>query len=171
MRAAPAVIILAVVAALSGCSSKGLMDLRTNSEGPDEFMILPSKELEQPDNYSALPAPTPGGANRTDPNPNAEAVAALGGSPSALNAQGIPAADGALVTQTSRYGVEPDIRMTLAEADAEFRRKQSRGTRVRLFPVDRYSQAYRGSALDPFEEAERFRRAGFQTPTSPPLKP
>ena len=171
MRAVPAVIFLAAVVALSGCSNRGLMDLRSNSEGPDEFMILPAKELEQPASYSALPEPTPGGANRTDQNPNADAVIALGGSGAALNAQGTPASDSALVTQASRHGVEPDIRTTLAEADAQFRKRQARGTRIRLFPVDRYEQAYRRSALDPFAETERFRRAGFQTPSSPPVTP
>ena len=76
-----------------------------------------------------------------------------------------------LVAQASRFGVPGDIRAALAERDAAFRKRQSRGTRIRLFPVDRYRQAYRREALDPFEEAERFRRSGFQTPTSPPERP
>jgi hypothetical protein len=147
------------------------MDLRTNSEGPDEFLIIPNKELTLPENLSALPEPTPGGSNRVDQNPIGDAVAALGGRPAALNAEGVPASDGALVAQASRFGVPGNIRTELAERDAEFRRRQSRGTRIRLFPVDRYQQAYRRDAIDPFEEAERFRRSGLQTPTSPPVRP
>ena len=164
---------LIVVAALltAGCSSKGLMDLRTNSEGPDEFLILPSKELTIPTDLSALPTPTPGGANLVDRDPVGEAVAVLGGRPEALGAQGVPASDGALVAQASRFGVNSDIRASLAESDAKFRKRQKRGTRIRLFPVDRYRQAYRRSALDPFEEADRFRRSGLKTPTSPPERP
>lgn len=161
-----------IALSLAGCSSRGLMDLRTDSEGPDEFLILPSKELVVPDNLAALPEPTPGGANRTDQNPQGDAIAALGGRPEALvPGNSVPAADSALLAQTRRYGVPGNIREDLAQADSEFRRRQSRGTRIRLFPVDRYKQAYRRDAIDPFEQAEQFRRSGVQTPTSPPVRP
>ena len=162
-------IILAVtLLGVAGCSQRGLMDLRTTSEGPDEFLILPNKPLEIPDNLAALPQPMPGGVNRVDQNPLADAVAAMGGRPSALDATAVPASDGALVAQTSRYGVPGNIRETLAEQDAEFRRRQARGTRIRIFPVDRYKQAYRRELNDPFQENQRLRASGVQTPTSPP---
>ena len=168
MRSVPVLIIVAMAAAVSGCSSKGLMDLRTNSRGPDEFLVLPSKPLTVPENLAALPAPTPGAANRTDQNPTGDAVAALGGNPATLNDTAVPAADAALVAQASRYGVPGNIRTTLAEADAKFRDRQRRGTRVRLFPVDRYSQAYRRDKIDPFQQTRTMRNSGLQTPTSPP---
>lgn len=171
MRISRFAIILLAAVAVAGCSNKGLRDLRHNGEGPDEFLILPNKPLSQPQDFSTLPTPTPGGGNLVDQNPKADAVVALGGKASALDAQGVPASDGALVAQVSRHGVSPAIRTTLAEADAKFRKRQSRGTRIRLFPVDRYVQAYRRSALDPFDEVDRFRRAGLGTPTSPPEKP
>lgn len=171
MQRALGIIVLALAVGVAGCSKKGLMDLRSSTNGPDEFMILPNKPLEQPQEYSSLPQPTPGGANLVDPNPKAEAVAALGGRPATLDAQGIPASDSALVAQVSRNGVPRDIRTTLAEADAKFRKRQARGTRIRLFPVDRYRQAYRRSALKPFDVTEQFRRSGFQTPSSPPERP
>ena len=171
MRIALGIIVLALAMGVSGCSKKGLMDLRTNSQGPDEFLILPVKPLTIPADRTSLPTPTPGQANLTDQNPNADAIAALGGNPARLGDQGIPATDGALVTQASRHGVPADIRTTLAEADQKFRDRQRRGTRIRLFPVDRYAQAYRRSKIDPFDEVERYRRSGFQTPTSPPEKP
>ena len=164
------VAIVVLTLAVAGCSNRGLMDMRTNSEGPDEFLILPAKELTVPENLAALPTPTPGGANRTDQNPVGDAVIALGGRSEALVPQGVPASDGALVAQASRYGVPGNIRQDLAEADAEFRRRQRRGTRIRLFPVDRYQQAYRRDAIDPFVEAERYRRSGLQTPSAPPLR-
>lgn len=169
-RAFPALILIAGLA-VAGCSKKGLMDLRTNSNGPDEFLVLPTKPLEQPKSYSELPEPTPGGSNRTDQNPNADAVAALGGRPGALVPQGVPASEGTLVAQASRYGVPAGIRGELSEEDAKFRERQSRFTRIRLFPVDRYRQAYKRYSLDPFRETERYRRAGLQTPTSPPARP
>ena len=122
MRKATGIVILVLAAGIAGCSNKGLMDLLSSTNGPDEFLVLPNKPLEQPSEYSSLPQPTPGGGNLIDPNPKADAVAALGGRPSSLDAQGIPASDSALVTQVSRNGVPRDIRATLAAADAKFRK-------------------------------------------------
>lgn len=169
MRIPLSMIVLAGAVAVAGCSDKGLRDLRAPGTGPDEFMIMPVKPLTMPPDTQVLPAPTPGGENLTDIHPEQEAIAALGGRPEAMVASGgIPASDGALVTAASRNGVEPNIRDTLARQDAEFRRRQGRMTRIKLFPVDRYSQAYRKQALDPFPVTEAFRRRGYETPTSPP---
>jgi len=168
MRVPLGAIILIGLVAVAGCSKKGLRDLRPNGPGPDEFMILPNKPLTAPKDYQVLPAPTPGGANLVDPHPKAEAIVALGGKASALTPDGVPASDGALVSQASRYGVPANTRVSLAETDAKFRKRQSVMTRIRLFPVDRYEQAYRRDALSPFEETNRFRRSGFGTPSSPP---
>ncbi|MGR3562514.1 MAG: DUF3035 domain-containing protein [Heliomarina sp.] len=168
MRTALGIIVVAL--AVSGCSQKGLMNLRSDSYGPDEFLILPNKELEIPDNLNALPEPTPGMGNRVDPNPKADAVAALGGNPATLGQTAVPSGDGALIAQANRYGTPGSIRTELAAADAEFRRRQSRGTRIRLFPVDRYQQAYRREAIDPFEMNSRYRASGYMTPTAPPVE-
>lgn len=160
---------LTLMAALPGCSSKGMMDLRTNSDGPDEFLVLPSKPLQIPQNIAALPAPTPGGSNITDPTPSADLVAALGGNPNVLDATGVPVGDSALVAQASRYGVDGEIREELAEADARFRKRASFLGRIRLTPIDRYSQAYRRQDIEPFDEIERYRASGYPTPSSPPF--
>lgn len=170
MRAMRIVGMTALIAALAACSgNKGLRTLNSSKDGPDEFRVLPVKPLQEPTSFTALPVPTPGGVNRTDPNPNADAVAALGGRPAALQAgDRIPSADGALVRQAGRYGVTPNIRGELAAADADFRRRQARWTQLRIVPVDRYQQAYRSEALDPYAEAARFRRAGIPTPAAPP---
>lgn len=159
---------LGVAMALAGCTDKGLVQIRNTGDGPDEFMVMPVEPLEPPPDFDVLPAPTPGGTNRVDTNPKAEAVTALGGRASALSATEIPASDGALVNYSARYGVPSNIRQSLAETDAEFRRRQTRGTRLKLFPVDRYEQAYRRQRTDPFQETWRFRRIGAETPTSPP---
>jgi len=164
-----AVVAVLVAGGLSGCANKGLRDLRTNSAGPDEFLVMPVKPLSQPASYRDLPTPTPGGTNLVDTNPRADAVVALGGRASALNPDGgIPGADGALVTAASRYGVSSDIRLSLAESDAEFRKKKGRFANVKLFRVDRYNQAYRFEALSAYDEEWRFRNAGIATPTAPP---
>ncbi|MEM6305690.1 MAG: DUF3035 domain-containing protein [Pseudomonadota bacterium] len=153
--------------ALGACANDGLRDLQTDQKGPDEFLINPVKPLEQPTRFDTLPPPTPGGANRTDRSALAEGVVAFGGRPQSADA-GIPASDGALVQHVSRRGVNPNIRAKLAEEDADFRRRKQRFTQFRIVPVDRYNQAYSRQALDAAAEAERWRRAGARTPSSPP---
>lgn len=169
MRMPHIAILLGFALVLAGCADNGLKTVRKPGNGPDEFLVLPSKPLTAPESYTFLPPPTPGGANLTDQNPNADAVAALGGNPAAVASAGsIPSSDAALVTSASRYGVPPDIRVTLAEEDADFRRRRGRLTNIRLFNVDRYADVYRRQAIDPNSELQRYRSAGAVTPTAPP---
>ena len=81
-RAVIAVAAMVTLAACGGDRDPQLMNLRAG-QGPDEFAIVPPKPLEMPENLSELPDPTPGGFNRTDQNPEADAVIALGGRPGA----------------------------------------------------------------------------------------
>ena len=152
---------------VAGCANVGLRQLESNSKGPDEFGIQPVATLEAPANYSELPTPTPGGANRTDRSAVADGVKAFGGNVGDPNGP-IPARDGALVQHASRLGVSPSIRATLAQTDADFRRRKSRLTQYRIVPVDRYNQAYRRQALDAQAEQRRWRGAGARTPSAPP---
>ncbi len=155
-----------ITACVGACANTGLRDLRSNSRGPDEFIIEPKAPLQTPDDLTALPTPTPGQGNLTDNDPLADAVVALGGRPSTGTA--VPASDGALVTAASRFGVTPNIRQDLAEADEQFRRRQARFTQIRLFPEDRYLQAYQRERLDAAAAAAQWRRAGARTPSFPP---
>lgn len=171
MRAARGVLALAGVAilALAACGSSGdprLMNLRKTGRAPDEFGILPPKALSMPENLAELPTPTPGGGNRTDPTPEADAIAALGGKPGLSGT--VPAADGALVTQASRFGVTPGIRQELAATDLEFRRKNNGKLLQRLAGSNVYFDAYKDQSLDQYAELERWRRAGAKTPSAPP---
>lgn len=165
MRRIAFLILLPLV--LVACSNQGLRDLRTNSDGPDEFMVQPVKPLEQPSDLTALPAPTPGQANLTDRSALNEGIEAFGGRPEAAGG-GIPASDGALVRHASRLGVQANVREDLAETDAKFRKRKARFTQFRIVPVDRYNQAYRRQALDQDAEWRRWRRAGARTPSAPP---
>ena len=163
---------LVLCLALAACGERDIR-LRnlssTGGEGPEEFAVLPVKPLEQPESYNALPVPTPGASNRTDPTPIADGVAALGGNPARLAEGGpVPASDGALVRHAARNGVPQDIRQTLASEDLEFRSRQSRFTRIRIFRTDRYAQAYRRMTLDASAEAARWRARGVPTPSAPP---
>jgi hypothetical protein len=152
---------------VAGCANVGLRDLRSNSNGPDEFGIQPVASLQSPASFSELPAPTPGGANRADRSALAEGAEAFGGRLGDPNAA-VPASDGALVRHASRLGVTQNIRGTLAESDAKFRSRKERFTQFRIVPVDRYNQAYRKEALNARAEQNRWRNAGARTPSAPP---
>lgn len=163
-------LLLVLALALSACGGgrPGMLNLRGDKVGPDEFSVLPGKPLQSPTDLSSLPEPTPGGANLTDPTPNADAVAALGGNPAALGGTGIPASDGALVNHSARHGVQPGVREELAAADQA--RREGRG----FFPTfgnlgnARYYRIYRNDRLDQEQELLRLRALGLKTPSAPP---
>jgi hypothetical protein len=154
---------------VSACSSTDqaprLMNLRSGPDGPDEFAILPPKALENPADMTVLPEPTPGGGNRTDPNPQAEAIAALGGKAGNL---GGTASDRALIAYAARGGVAADIRTELAQEDLQFRQKNQGRPLERLFAVPTYFRVYGRFALNAYDELARWRAAGVATPSAPP---
>lgn len=169
MRPASSVIICLIAAlGLSACGESSLRDLNDPAAGPEEFSILPTKELQEPANYAALPVPTPGQANLVDPTPKADAVAALGGNPARVSDTGIPSSDSALIASASRYGVPANIRATTSAEDAEFRKRRGRFTNIRLFKTDRYADVYKRQILDSNRTLDVFRRAGRKTPAAPP---
>ncbi|MBP0481575.1 DUF3035 domain-containing protein [Sagittula salina] len=179
MRAAHLAIIATIGAlALSGCTSRfgagasrPLHDLRANSGEPEEFAIVPNKPLELPQTFAELPQPTPGGANRTDQTPQADAVAALGGNPAATVARGgtVGAGDQSVVQAASRYGRDGQIRETLAAEDENYRKRKGLFT-WSLVPRDNYSAAYKRQKLDPYAWLQRYRAAGARTPAAPPVE-
>ncbi|MDO8985144.1 DUF3035 domain-containing protein [Cypionkella sp.] len=168
MRSAKVVLAFAGAAllALAACSDKApdLMNLRSDSNGPDEFAILPPKALDLPISLADLPAPTPGGANLTDPNPQGDAITALGGTPPATNG----VSDAGLYNYATRQGVTPGIRATLASEDLEFRKKNNGRPLERLFNLNVYYKAYAKQSLDQHAELARWRAAGARTPSAPP---
>lgn len=154
---------------LAACSGDGhLRHYINNSNGPEEFGIVPTKPLEMPADMTALPVPTPGATNRVDPTPQADAVVALGGKASALQASGVPSSDSALVTYAGRDGVDPAIRAKLAAADAKFRKHEARWSGLNPFGIDRYYEAYKKYSLDADAVAEKYRKLGYPTPSYPP---
>ena len=166
-----AFLILAAVG-LSACGGYErdikLRDVRSVSPGPDEFGILPGKPLQEPQSFAELPTPTPGSVNRTDQNPLADGVAALGGRADRPQNKGVPAGDGALVRHASRNGVDPNVRADLAAEDEDFRKRRSRFTRIRLVRQDLYNKVYKRETLNARREWNRYRRVGARTPTAPP---
>ena len=161
-------ILLAATLGLAACGSDNpsLLNIRQQpGEGPDEFGILPTKPLETPADLSVLPEPTPGGRNLTDPTPEADAYAALGGNAAALSRA---STDGALLSHAVRFGRSPNIRETLAAEDLEYRRQNDGRLLERLFNVNVYFDAYEPFELDQHAELARLRRLGVRTPAAPP---
>jgi hypothetical protein len=156
---------LCAVLLLGACAERTpeLFNIRSEDRTPDEFSILPSQPLILPEDLSALPPPTPGGPNRADRRPQAEAIAALGGNPA-----GGAGADRALVAAVSRYGVQAGIREQLAAEDLAYRRANDGLFLERLFNVNVYYDAYRPQSLDQYRELARLRRAGVRTVAAPP---
>ncbi|MDE0344277.1 MAG: DUF3035 domain-containing protein [Boseongicola sp.] len=157
-----------LIPALAACAGgePGLMNIgRDRAGGPDEFGIIPTKPLELPEDLAALPEPTPGRANLTDPTPEGEVAAALGGDIGAL-ARG--ATDSALLAHATRHGVDGNIRADLAVADLEFRRDNQGRVLERLFDVNVYFRAYEEMALDQHAELARLRSLGIRTSAAPP---
>lgn len=157
-----------VVAACSRDRDITLTRFKNKDSGPDEFSIVPGKPLQKPESYTTLPPPNPGGPSRTDQNPKAEGIAALGGDPAAMARTGVAPADAGLVRHAARYGTDPAIRQRLRAEDEQIRREYGRRNILRIGPRDDYTDAYKRQWLDSQAELERLRRAGVRTPTAPP---
>jgi hypothetical protein len=160
---------LILLMALGACErgEPNLMNLGADRRGPDEFAIVPTQPLQAPPSFAQLPEPTPGGRNLVDPDPRAEAVAALGGRMPAAGS-GVPSADGAIIAHAGRFGTSDSIREELAAEDLQFRRRNQGRVLERMFGVNVYSRAYSGQMLDSQAELERWRRAGARVPSAPP---
>ena len=161
--------LLSAAMLLSACapSPPHLMNLRSSTDGPDEFAVLPPKSLQMPTDLTGLPQPTPGGANLTDRNPASDAIVALGGKV-AVPTAGYPAADAGLVGFADRFGTSADIRSQLAEEDLVWRQKHQGLLLQWLFALPTYFQAYAPLSLDPYAELAYWRALGVSTPAAPP---
>jgi Protein of unknown function (DUF3035) len=150
--------------ALAGCGEGGIAGgLRSAGVGgkPDEFMVLPTRPLEMPESFAALPPPTPGAVNRVDYRPHAEAVSGLTGRPQVQGSGG-----GALVAATGPR--DPAIRTQLAQEDVVWRQTHRGRLLERLFSKDREALVYRPMVLNAPEAFVDQRARGRQVPAAPP---
>ena len=161
-------LVFGVAACGGGDKDVTLTRLQNPGEGPDEFLITPGKPLQEPQSYSALPAPAPDGANRTDRDPKAEGIEALGGNPDATASGDVPPRDSGLLRHAGRFGTQTGIRQTLRAEDREIRRNYGRRNILRIGPRDDYTEAYKQQWLDAQAEQRRLRRAGVAVPSAPP---
>ncbi|MBC7131621.1 MAG: DUF3035 domain-containing protein [Roseovarius sp.] len=167
------VLVFMAAALVAGCGGRdrevSLANIRHTGNGPDEFSIIPGKPLEMPQDMAALPTPIPGGPNRTDQDPLADGVAALGGNLAVIRTETPSPAHAGLLAHATRYGRDPAIRQTLAVEDREIRSRYGRVNVLRgIMPGDDYVQAYERQWLDAQAEERRLRRAGVRTPAAPP---
>jgi hypothetical protein len=152
--------------ALAGCQEGGLAGaLRSAGVGgaPDEFLVLPTKPLEMPENLAALPPPTPGAVSLVDPRPELDAVAALTGRPAAPGS----GSAGGLIARSGP--VDPQIRQRLAAEDALYRQEGRGRLLERLTNNDPDSRIYENMRLDANVEFDRLRSRGVRVPAAPPL--
>jgi hypothetical protein len=163
-RAIAGAALLAAALALAGCAEGGLAGtLRSAGIAgtPDEFMVLPTRPLEMPQDLTALPPPTPGAVNRVDYRPHAEAIAGLTGRPTAATASGA-----ALVARVGP--ADPNVRAQLAAEDVAWRQTHRGLLLERVFSRDRDTLVYREMLLNAPAEFERLRAVGVQVPAAPP---
>ena len=165
VRVVAAPLLLLAALAISACGGGGLAgSLRDAGVGstPDEFMVLPTKPLELPENLGSLPPPTPGARNRVDFEPRAEAVASLtGAQPRAVGADGRE-----LVVRAGPSA--PQIRAQVLVEDIEYRQNNRGFLFERWFSRDQEAVIYQNMILDAPEEFERARSRGVRVPAPPP---
>lgn len=150
---------------LAGCGEGGVAGgLRRAgvTSKPDEFMVLPTRPLEMPSNFAALPPPTPGAPNRVDVQPHAEAVAGLSGRPGVAGN-----ADGAALVAAAGPR-DPAIRAELAAEDAHWRATHHGRLLERWFSKDREALVYRPMVLNAPGTFDQMRAAGVGVPAATP---
>lgn len=150
-------------AALGGCGQARSDGELRSPNSPDEFMILPTKPLEMPQNMAALPTPTPGARNRVDYDPRAQAVASLTGREAAAGT----ASAGSVIARAGP--VDPNIRAQLAAEDATWREENRGKLLPRLFARDPDDVTYGAVTLDAAAEYEAMRARGIAVPPAPPM--
>lgn len=164
-RTFAAMALLLAAAAVAGCTQgrgpAGFLRSAGVAGTPDEFMVLPTKPLEMPENMAALPPPAPGTANRVDYNPRQDAVAGLTGRPALATTNAT-----ALVARAGP--ADPAVRTALAVEDERWRATHHGLLFERLFTRDRSALVYRPMVLDAPAELERLRRLGVEVPPPPP---
>ncbi len=158
---------------MSACS--GTQDLKraigVTLESPDAFNVYPRRPLEMPADLSALPPPRPGAPSRLDPQPEAEAQAALSNAGTPVAARTAPST-GELALIEGAGAADPDIRAALASepetTESPYGLSSFFGIAV---PDYKVSDGRSSPVLDPRDEAERIQQTGAATPNPPPPAP
>ncbi len=134
---------------------------------PDEFSVVTKRPLELPGNFDTLPVPEPGKVSSRDPNPQADARAALLSQP----ASPVPASLAPSTTETAILSsvapADPAIRQTLAAEQAEYNDNQEVYLLDRIFPSLREARDDSNrEQLDGNAERLRLLESGASAPTA-----
>jgi hypothetical protein len=159
--------ILLALLGVAGCAGSSREAIGLRVPPPDEFLVVSRKPLTLPADMTALPPPRPGAPSRVDPDPVAQAQAALTGvAPTAVASAAPTAGEQALLGAAGAAAPDPAIRQTLvAEAPVPERRF---GLDSFLgFPIDQTMGAGDAERLSPTEEAARLREEGVVAPIPP----
>ncbi len=158
--------------ALGGCSAIGnpIDALDRKKTAPDEFAVINRDALRVPPGLgtSTLPEPRPGEPSPLEPDPQAEAIAALTGRrDAALTPRSTPISRGeaALLEAADAAAVSPTIRIEI-ERDKEDLRDigpYEPPTVVELF-TGRSDGVDPGDLIDPVAESRRLQSEGVPTP-------
>ncbi len=162
-----ALLLLPLALILSGCGEGGTAGLLRSSGAvttPDEFLVLPTRPLEMPDDLAALPVPTPGQPSLVDYDPEAIAIAGLTGT----DAPARTASGSALLARVGVAANTPGIRLILAEENVTYRQSHRGRVLERMFSKNRDALVYRQMILDPAPVYETLRARGVRVPAPPP---
>ncbi|MEM1344195.1 MAG: DUF3035 domain-containing protein [Pseudomonadota bacterium] len=175
---------LGLVVALAGCETLGnpIAAMRAKKEGPDEFQVLARKPLRLPGETrpQALPLPRPGAPSPLDRDPQADAIAALIGTPEGTapaptqrppSAAQVSRGEAALLAAAGAPGQGSQIRTQIATENAT-RAANAPFEPPTIFEVlssDEFVDP--ATVIDPEAEAERLREQGTLAPTRPRRAP
>jgi hypothetical protein len=159
-----------LVLAVAGCggAEKFRDAVGLNTPPPDEFLVVSRAPLQMPPRLDALPPPQPGAPSRVDPNPKAQAQAALAGRPVP---QGAAPSGGEQALLAAAGPADPAVRGAIRAETAATRPERRFGLDSFFgFPINQNPGAPT-DRLDPREEAERLRTTGAAVPVVPPDAP
>ncbi|TYO88159.1 DUF3035 domain-containing protein [Oceanicella actignis] len=166
-------LVAAVAALAAGCGGRTDLGeaLGIKLSSPDAFNVYPRKPLRLPPDLNALPEPRPGAPSPLDPDPLAEARAALGGVGATPDPAAAPSTgELTLLDRAGANEAPADIRRQL-EAPERNRRSPYGLSSLFGIPVPDYEVGGDSPVLDPRAEAERLLELGAPTPSAPPPAP
>lgn len=170
LRAAlPAAMASGLLAACSVGSGNLGETLGLNVPPPDPFLIVARAPIEVPSDLHSLPRPDPGAPSRVEPNPVADARAALMGSDARVAPAPISPGEAALLREAGAPDADPNIRENITDSAPVAERKFGLDS---LFGIPIIQNpALEAERLSPAAEAERLRAEGLPAPVAPPEAP
>ncbi|MGF1500730.1 MAG: DUF3035 domain-containing protein [Paracoccaceae bacterium] len=170
--------ILLMGVALAGCDTIGdpFEEFSARRNAPDEFQVIARDELRMPGNViaaspGALPTPSPGAPSPLEPDPQAEAIAALtGGRSAATLPRGTAASRGesALLDAADAAQASSEIRSQIARENIELSENAPYEPPLLLDLLTGSSPEFDPeTVLDPVQESQRLQTQGVATPNDP----